>query len=209
MGCTQGTGLNGMADTDEAGRQARGHLVKFNIEKIEQGYLQAVKARARSRIAGCSNAVQPPLNLHAHRRARPRRSESRASSFCSSILSTLATSRPWSSPGTAALALACRSKKRFLRVPGNFAFGHYHLPGLPVVMPDMSMSSAGATARSRDETRRRPVLHLWLAGRRGLAGNADHAQTLLRLMRVAPAGSPRRTVWRPGSRGPPTAFCSW
>jgi hypothetical protein len=33
-----------MADTYETGRQARGHLVKFNIEKIEQGYLQAVKA---------------------------------------------------------------------------------------------------------------------------------------------------------------------
>jgi hypothetical protein len=33
-----------MADTCETGRRDRAYLVKFNIEKIEQGYLQAVKA---------------------------------------------------------------------------------------------------------------------------------------------------------------------
>ena len=33
-----------MADTYDTGRQERAHLLKFNIEKIEQGYLQAVAA---------------------------------------------------------------------------------------------------------------------------------------------------------------------
>jgi len=33
-----------MADTCETGRRDRAYLVKFNIEKIEQGYLQAVQA---------------------------------------------------------------------------------------------------------------------------------------------------------------------
>jgi hypothetical protein len=33
-----------MADTYETGRRDRAYLLKFNIEKVEQGYLQAVKA---------------------------------------------------------------------------------------------------------------------------------------------------------------------
>jgi hypothetical protein len=33
-----------MADTYETGRRDRAHLVKFNTEKIEQGYFQAVQA---------------------------------------------------------------------------------------------------------------------------------------------------------------------
>ena len=33
-----------MADSDAPGREERVHLLKFNIEKIEQGYLQAVEA---------------------------------------------------------------------------------------------------------------------------------------------------------------------
>jgi hypothetical protein len=33
-----------MANSYETGRRERAHLVKFNIEKIEQGYLQAVQA---------------------------------------------------------------------------------------------------------------------------------------------------------------------
>ncbi len=33
-----------MANSYETGRSERAHLVKFNIEKIEQGYLQAVEA---------------------------------------------------------------------------------------------------------------------------------------------------------------------
>ncbi|MCY2990981.1 MAG: hypothetical protein NTY19_24360 [Planctomycetota bacterium] len=33
-----------MEDSDDAGRRDRAHLLKFNVEKIEQGYLQAVAA---------------------------------------------------------------------------------------------------------------------------------------------------------------------
>ncbi|MGO8744539.1 MAG: hypothetical protein ACLQNE_00990 [Thermoguttaceae bacterium] len=33
-----------MADAYETGRRDRAHLLKFNVEKIEQGYLQAVQA---------------------------------------------------------------------------------------------------------------------------------------------------------------------
>ena len=33
-----------MADSHDVGRLERAHLLKFNIEKIEQGYLQAVAA---------------------------------------------------------------------------------------------------------------------------------------------------------------------
>ena len=33
-----------MADAYEVGRRTRAHLLKFNVEKIEQAYLQAIKA---------------------------------------------------------------------------------------------------------------------------------------------------------------------
>ena len=33
-----------MADIYEAGRRNRAHMLKFNVEKIGQGYLQSVEA---------------------------------------------------------------------------------------------------------------------------------------------------------------------